>query len=407
MLKIWSLFRQGAARRLPPAIRPVSVRALTLSYVTALLIIAGLMFTSHLLLAYVAHVNQGSASVVNFSGRQRMLSQRIASLAEAYRDGDPTARAPLISAIELFENREKSLELDCRAASDWSEPTRELKSLYFAGPDSLQAQANLFTARARAVAAMPPGAAAARAPLAGLLAQARLPLLAALDHAVSIHQAQSEQRLGELEDLQWLIFAVLLATLGVEALTIFRRMVNQIALYMAELTRLVAMDPLTELANRRGFLEACATELVRAQRYRRPLGVMLLDVDHFKKINDSYGHAAGDEVLKALAAAFRRALRASDCIGRLGGEEFAVLLPETDLVAATRLAERVRVEIAGLDLPFGEHRIKVTVSIGVTLVPPDAANIEASLSQADALMYQAKQTGRNLVVSGQGSAAYA
>lgn len=165
-----------------------------------------------------------------------------------------------------------------------------------------------------------------------------------------------------------------------------------------ELFHQASTDPLTGISNRRYFIARAEQELRRARRFARPLTVMMLDLDHFKRVNDTHGHAAGDAVLRATVQAVNACLRNTDVIGRLGGEEFAVLMPETDLHAATEVASRLRQEIAALEVPFGGEVICCTVSIGVAMLQPQDGDIDAVLHRADQGLYLAKRDGRNRVV---------
>ncbi len=164
-----------------------------------------------------------------------------------------------------------------------------------------------------------------------------------------------------------------------------------------ELRRLATTDALTGLANRRRFLEQLGLELARFQRYAKPAALLMLDLDHFKEVNDQHGHAAGDAVLRHFAALARRALRKIDRIGRLGGEEFGALLPGTDEEGARQLAERLRNRVAESPASTETGAIGFTVSIGVTLFAPADAKIESVLIRADRALYRAKETGRNRV----------
>ncbi|MFN3611270.1 MAG: GGDEF domain-containing protein [Tepidimonas sp.] len=157
-------------------------------------------------------------------------------------------------------------------------------------------------------------------------------------------------------------------------------------------------DSLTEALTRAAFWDAATHELRRQQRSERPAGLLMLDLDHFKRINDTHGHQAGDRVLRDFAQRVRRALRATDRFGRYGGEEFVVLLPDTDAVATLAIAERIRTQAGDSGLPA------YTVSIGLTAVAPAAADtppdatLEAAIARADGALYQAKAQGRDRVV---------
>jgi diguanylate cyclase (GGDEF)-like protein len=156
-------------------------------------------------------------------------------------------------------------------------------------------------------------------------------------------------------------------------------------------------DELTGLANRRRFMEVVELELKRAERFQSPLGLLLVDLDDFKLVNDRFGHGTGDEVLRALSDVFRESLRDVDLAARLGGEEFAVLLPETDYPGAAGVAERLRASLASLELeaPSGEQ-FGVTASFGVG-VYPEAQSVDELLSTADTALYRAKAEGKNRV----------
>jgi diguanylate cyclase (GGDEF)-like protein/PAS domain S-box-containing protein len=164
-----------------------------------------------------------------------------------------------------------------------------------------------------------------------------------------------------------------------------------------ELTRLATTDPLTGVSNRRLFFDRGAKEFSRSHRHGLPLALLMLDIDHFKAINDTYGHTCGDLVLQIMAAQCMEILRAEDLFGRLGGEEFAALLTHTDLLGAQRTAGRLLDALAGLEIPCEESVIRFTVSIGVAVLDPSDSSIEDLLLRADNAMYRAKRAGRNCV----------
>jgi diguanylate cyclase len=171
----------------------------------------------------------------------------------------------------------------------------------------------------------------------------------------------------------------------------------QLEAHNAELGRLASHDPLTGLVNRRRFDLIAAHEVVTARREARPLSLLSLDVDHFKRINDRYGHLAGDELLRALAELLEGRLRERDVVARWGGEEFLVLLPGTDLAGAAAIAEQLRGAVAGASL-LASHELTVTVSCGVAAVDADAtAPIETAYRAADRALYAAKAAGRDRV----------
>lgn len=175
---------------------------------------------------------------------------------------------------------------------------------------------------------------------------------------------------------------------------------ERLAARIADVESLASTDQLTRLLNRLACLQVLGVEIERANRYARPLAVALIDIDHFKRVNDTHGHAVGDEVLRHVANLLRGSVRAVDSLGRYGGEEFLLVMPETDLVGGLASAENVR-RIAGrtvlvLPVPSGELEVKVTISAGVTGGDGTTLlDIEQVLREADSALYAAKGLGRD------------
>ncbi|MGO8086119.1 diguanylate cyclase [Rhizobium leguminosarum] len=166
-----------------------------------------------------------------------------------------------------------------------------------------------------------------------------------------------------------------------------------------ELMQSAAIDSLTEAMTRRAFKQEADQLISLALRHKHDLSCIVFDIDHFKKVNDTHGHAAGDEVLKAVASTCKATLRAGDLFGRLGGEEFAVILPHVDREGAAAVAEKLRASIASETIRGDHGALSVTASFGTSALSIVSKEIETLLAQADAAMYQAKHGGRNRCVS--------
>jgi two-component system, cell cycle response regulator len=161
------------------------------------------------------------------------------------------------------------------------------------------------------------------------------------------------------------------------------------------LARLVSTDVLTDLHSRRSWFELGGAEFSRFQRYDRPFSVLVIDLDFFKRVNDTFGHDAGDILLRRFADMLRSECRHSDIVGRLGGEEFALVAPETSLAAAERMAERIREACRRLVVMVEAGEVRCSCSIGVTETAADDDGIERVLQRADAALYEAKRSGRD------------
>jgi diguanylate cyclase (GGDEF)-like protein len=166
-----------------------------------------------------------------------------------------------------------------------------------------------------------------------------------------------------------------------------------------QLRTLSSTDPLTGLYNRRYLMRALATEFERSDRYGTSLSFTMIDIDHFKRLNDTFGHQAGDDVLREMGALIRREIRAPDVPGRYGGEEFCIVLPETTVEGAREFAQRFRLTVESTAFPAQGQELRLTVSVGVSFCPdPELSNEEDLIRRADEALYQAKTEGRNRVV---------
>ena len=169
--------------------------------------------------------------------------------------------------------------------------------------------------------------------------------------------------------------------------------------YFDQLYQYSIRDGLTGLYNKKNLLETLDNEFQRCKRYDRSLTVMMMDLDHFKKVNDTYGHLVGDRVLVLVAEVLKNYFRTADFISRFGGEEFCVILPETVLASAHLTAERIRMAVSNIKLSDNGREIAVTISIGLATFDPKMKNFTELVEAADKMLYKAKEGGRNRVES--------
>lgn len=173
---------------------------------------------------------------------------------------------------------------------------------------------------------------------------------------------------------------------------------NVEALYHEEIYRMTISDGLTQISNKRYFLEYLEREMARCHRYGRPLSLVMFDVDHFKRVNDEYGHLAGDYVLREMAALVKPRVRKEECFARYGGEEFACVMPESGPLKVRQFAEKLLRLVAEHPFVFEGKKMPVTVSIGIADMTPDITEPHQFIKVADANLYRAKREGRNRVI---------
>lgn len=206
---------------------------------------------------------------------------------------------------------------------------------------------------------------------------------------------ETRLRLGDGTWLNVLLATAVVRVHGERALLVSVVDITPHKLLEARLHHLASVDPLTGLYNRARFFALADEEIRRAERYGRPLAVVMLDIDYFKEINDTFGHETGDRALKAFAGLCVEILRDCDVVGRLGGEEFCLLLPEIGIEGALSVAERIRSAVEAM--PLAGLTRTLTVSLGVSLVRPGEPQVDTAISRADLALYRAKQAGRNRV----------
>jgi diguanylate cyclase (GGDEF)-like protein len=376
-------------------------RKITLWYAACVALIALLTATTLFMFDQTIATSAVESTVSASLDNERMLSQRVASLVGQYALGNVGVRGELRTAIDDFERTHWALigYHSGGVASAIADPA--LRAIYFDGSAPLDAAATAFTIHARRIAAMPAGDPALAAQSAPLFAQAQTPLLDALGRVQSVRESEATSRTAALHVGSVIAGAMLLVTLLVSSLVVFRPMARRIAELVAtteELLERATHDPLTGTLNKRSFQARGAIEIQKARRYQRPLSLLMIDADQLPAIEAAHGPDGGAELLRALTSSLFSGTRMSDLVARVEPEQFAILLPETTREGAELLAERLRRKICDMSVPIDDKVVSCTVSIGVAAAEKDASFLWPTFKRADEALYEAKMRGRNQVV---------
>ena len=381
-------------------------QGLTLRYLSALVLIAALTVLASGLFHHILATIDRLATITAICGSQRLLTQRVlaqclllaaADDAEALRD----IRAELARAAGALEANHNRLLADWRSPDALVADAPELRRLYFEPPTELDKRMRFFIRSIRVFLDSGGGRPALSDPkFLDVLAFGERELLRDLSAVVQEYQREAYGRLTGLRQLETATTAASLLLLVAVGLFLFRPMVRRICddrnrLEQANeaLERLAVTDQLTGAFNRLRLNEIMAQEIGRALRYGHALSVIMYDIDHFKLVNDTKGHGAGDDLLRELTRLVRTHIRSVDALFRYGGEEFIVTLPHTNLAQASRAAEKLRALVAGQAFP---HGLSITISLGVAELR-FGESADALMARVDAALYRAKAAGRNRV----------
>lgn len=363
-----------------------------------LVIVASAVTSTFFILSALISAQSESAWLINISGRQRMLSQRIAlhsvQLARELRPSEAAAlRAELEHDLALMMSSHEAL---VEASGGRDRMSDELRALYFERIDAVDPAVQAFSSDVRALLAI--DVPAQRSAAADALTQrAKASLLNGLNGVVLRLQVEAEARIRFLERLEFAVYLVTLLGLAVEAIFVFRptlRELHQRARELDVLSYQASHDELTGLPNRRYFLDFADTTLAVAARKVHHTGVLHIDLDGFKSVNDDFGHAVGDEVLRWVAHRLRETVRGGDFLARLGGDEFVVLV--ADVKSALELERSAARLIDALEAPpYPRGGVQgAGASIGLALMAPGERSIEPLLQQSDRALYRAKSAGK-------------
>lgn len=385
---------------------------LTIAYIAALAVIGLLSVSAHLMVGSIIAEQRDEGAVLNATGRQRMLSQRIAYLSERLMDNStPLLRREMSGAIAQMEQVHRNMVRGNAGAGFPEQQPRAVAAILFSSPHELDRRVKTFLNFARTFTAESSiqGELSVRDPgFQFIRAEAAGPLLESFEALVSAYEAHFLEMTDRLLFLQRILLGVVILTLLGEGMLIFRPLVRRVHLYAANMHKMALSDPMTGIGNRRAFYDAAEDMLERAEEKNRPLGLALLDIDRFKLINDREGHAVGDEAICHLARVTGDIVRRDDVLCRLGGEEFAILLPGADLAETRHIAERVRQGIEATVLQLEDGRdLPFTVSVGFAVCFPESRGAAVTmahrkmtdhlLNSADEALYRAKNGGRNRI----------
>jgi len=384
-----------------------TTRALTFRYLLALSLIAALAVGGFLILQTTIRTHEASSSIITMTGRQSTLVQEVVATARhLVESSDPAARgadrATLFEAAHAIERAHRRLTDPSSPLGEPVTTSAAVRALYFDPPIELDRKIRGFLQEAFQLARTRDADLRAGHPTLRRLQSAEGGLLISLGALVDQLEADARASVRRSRTLETGLLLSTLLMLGLEALFIFRPIVRRIWREGAKLIdsreklfELAHYDPLTRLPNRTLFQLRLEMALAQARRDGSLTAVLQLDLDHFKDINDTFGHAAGDHLLKEVAARLQSLLRGTDTVARIGGDEFAIILTSQRTPHQVgRLAEKI-VQAARDPVSWQQSELHVGASIGITLCPSDDEDPEQLLKNADLALYQAKASGRS------------
>ncbi|MEW9798111.1 diguanylate cyclase [Alteromonas sp. CYL-A6] len=378
---------------------------MTWTYVVSLSVIALLSFGVHFMLDEVIQQQDKSGHLINISGQQRMLSQRVSLFTLEYlQTGNPKARQTAEAALTRMRQNNTVL-LGNLTTLEGKDPLlySSLSDLYYSPPMNIQMHIARFTALIDEALSIKEEDYNTHNYYTDEFVQlSKTALLDGFNEVVKLYENASNNRVTELKQAQRIVLAIIILTILAEALFIFRPMVKRISEYAARLQYEANYDVLTDLLNRRAFNGVATTLLSSNRRYQHGLSLVLFDIDHFKQLNDTHGHDAGDKAIQWVASVLKEQSRESDWAARIGGEEFALLLSHTHKSGARQAAEKVRHYIASHS-SGALSGIAITVSAGISEASPNDSSIDAVMKRADNALYHAKHAGRNCVSDDSGN----
>jgi diguanylate cyclase (GGDEF)-like protein len=388
-----------------PSISPLTdkdpIRLLTGGYILALAIIGILSISIHMIIDRIVAEQDSVATIIGKSAEQATLAQSVVLYATAYvHERTEEARDRLVQTSTDMRKMHNAL-IAQRSGEKNNAASKALLHIYFQPPYKLNSRINGFLDHADTLARKEISGLSAQDPdYIYLKKQIEGGLGGILTASLASYEDAIISKINKLQAFQRMAIFAIIATLICEAYFIFMPLVSRVRRYAEELKKITMTDLLTGIGNRRFFILRGSQELQRARRLKKDMCLALIDLDRFKSINDGYGHRSGDMVLQQFAQVAQRCIRKEDVFARLGGEEFAVLLPHTAVDDGMNVIERLRrcVEETQFDLDRPGSKTGMTISAGLTRVNLAQDDFETAIVMADIALYDAKRAGRNRVV---------
>lgn len=381
--------------------------SLSKAYITAFALIAGISVVVHVITSSITQIQQSSITNSYHVNQERALVEQISSsVKKHYSLGEQLDLDILLQAIEKMNENHHIIDRSLKEFSLLNPKSATLTQIYYNDPFFLSENIGNYIEQARIYASYEAADRSVERTEAHdfLQRKARSLLQPILNKALADYQSEVIQKIALYHNIQLGGLMVILIVLLIEAAFIFNPLVSKTRTYHNILLKQALEDPLTGLSNRRAFMSRSEAAMKRAYRDNEPLIVALTDLDKFKLVNDTYGHDVGDAVLKHFSYTMKKSLRGGDIIGRIGGEEFAVVLPRTNYETGKEALERLCHDVENTPCPYvseegTDELLKYTVSIGFTNISLNKdMSIDELLKKADEALYEAKEGGRNRAV---------
>jgi diguanylate cyclase (GGDEF)-like protein len=379
------------------------VHKMASTFVISLAVIAALSIFVYVTLERIVAEQASAAPYINISGQQRMLSQRIAFLTADFKStGANSSKVQAEVALKKMQRNHEFLLKEHWAAVEQNRPSplsKTMHAIYFSEPHHIDKRVVEFTTLIQHDLASYSTNQIADTGVSNVtLMMVKDIVLNDFDRAVTQYEKESQSVISDLQSVQKVVLLLIVFTVLIECLFIIRPLLAKSDEYSEDLYKEANNDYLTGLLNRRSFTVLADQAIASSKRYKSPLSIITFDIDRFKDINDKYGHGVGDKVLQRVAETMENYSRHCDSVFRFGGEEFVMLLPQTERIKAIRLAEKIRQKVTQDSLAANSTVGKITVSCGVSDFKLHEQNLEPALKRADDALYKAKSQGRDCVM---------